>query len=86
MAALAERMETQLKRGGHAIFIVGEQDRRSSGAYPSEELAAIMANNAPSLRLVQILADEIPDIHRARRHKAGVKQEHFLVYRKGAHA
>jgi DNA methylase len=84
--AVARNVEKFLKPDGYAVFIVGEHDARGLHNYPSAEVAAIMHTNAPSVNLVEIIADVIPDVRRSRRELSGVKKEHVLVYQKTKNA
>ena len=54
--------------------------KRNDDRFPSEILSEIIDEFAPSLRIKEIISDRIPDIRRSRRHLAGVKMEHILVY------
>ena len=84
---LATKLETRLKPGGYAVFVIGDKKRRRrSVGYPSEELMRLMVQCAPSLRLDAIIYDQIPDVRRARRYGRGVKREHVVVYRKADRA
>jgi hypothetical protein len=77
---LAVRVETGLKRGGHCVFVVGEEFQRSFDAHPSEVVFMILKGKAPSLHLRHVIADDIPDVRRTRRECRGVKTEHFLIF------
>ena len=82
MARLGEKIEESLRSKGHCVFVVGEALRRSFEAHPSEILAAILKDRAPSLVLRTVLTDDIPDVRRTRREFRGVKREHILVYQR----
>ena len=82
LMSLAAKLESGLKRRGYCIFIVGEAIRRSFSAHPAEVVATIARKYAPSLRLRQVFADDIPDIRRTRRDCRGVKTEHFLIFQR----
>ena len=82
ITALAKIVETSLKRKGHCVIVVGEQTRRSNGAHPAREVSRIMAEKAPSLHLIKVMVDSIPDVRRSRRNCAGTKREHFLVFQR----
>lgn len=79
---LSSKIERRTKIGAHCIFVVGEKVSRSSNYYPSRELAHAFLSNAPSFQLQQVVRDHIPDVRRARRERAGVKVEHFLIFRR----
>ncbi len=86
ITALACELQKKLRPGGHCIFIIGEKDTRRILGFPSEELTRLLGMYCPSLELHRIIADEIPDIRRARRWKSGIKKEHILVFRKKRNA
>jgi hypothetical protein len=77
---LAVRVEAGLQRGGHCVFVVGEEFQRSFDAHPSQVVFTILKGKAPSLHLRHVIADDIPDVRRTRRECRGVKTEHFLVF------
>jgi hypothetical protein len=62
--------------------VVGEEFKRSFDAHPSEAVVRIIREQAPSLRLKSVMADEIPDVRRTRRECKGVKTEHVLVFQR----
>ena len=78
----ATKLQKSLKRGGYAVFVVGEEVHRSYNAHPSEIVNEIITKTSPSLRLRKIIIDAIPDIRRTRRECRGVKKEHFLVFQR----
>jgi hypothetical protein len=80
--SLAKKIETNLCSEGYCLFIVGEKFRRSFEAHPAAVIIDIIKKQAPSLRLCNIITDDIPDIRRSRRECQGVKTEHFLIFRK----
>jgi len=80
--SLAEKVERGLKSKGYCVVIVGEALRRSFKAHPSELLAAILRDHAPSLVLENVITDDIPDVRRTRRDYRAVKTEHILVFRR----
>lgn len=82
LTSLAIKLQRSLKRGGYAVFVVGEEVHRSYNAHPSEIVNDIITKTSPSLRLRNIIVDSIPDIRRTRRECRGVKKEHFLVFQK----
>ena len=79
---LARQLNKKVKFGGYCIFIVGEQSFRGSGCLPSESLINCFLSEAKAFRLHMVIDDVIPDIRRSRKNYAGVKKEHFLVFRK----
>jgi hypothetical protein len=79
---LAVRLDSGLQRGGHCVFVVGEEFQRSFNAHPSQVVFTILKEKAPSLYLRHAIADDIPDVRRTRRECRGVKTEHFLIFRR----
>ena len=82
ISSLAHKVESGLRRRGYCIFVVGEELASRSESHPSEVVVTTFRNTAPSLRLKQVLTDNIPDIRRTRRECRGVKTEHFLVFQR----
>lgn len=80
--SLAIKVEDGLRRRGYCVFVVGEEFNRSFDAHPSEVVLATIRERAPSLRLRQIISDDIPDVRRTRHECKGVKTEHFLVFQR----
>jgi len=79
---LATKVEDGLKKRGYCVFVVGEKLKRSFSAHPSEVVFTILREQAPSLRLMNVLVDDIPDVRRTRRKCRGVKKEHFLIFQR----
>lgn len=79
---LSKKIERSLCEGGVAIFIVGESVSRSYSARVTDVVKNAINTHAESLTLESIMVDEIPDIRRSRRQLYGIRNEHFLVYRK----
>jgi hypothetical protein len=82
ITSLASKVERGLRPKGYCVFVVGEEFKRSFDAHPSEAVVRIMREQAPSLSLKAVMADEIPDVRRTRRECKGVKTEHFLVFQR----
>ena len=82
ITALARQLDQKVRRGGHCIFVVGEQTFRGAAGFPSDVLARTFSTHASSFRLHEVITDIIPDIRRSRKHLAGVKRENVLVFRK----
>ncbi len=82
IASLAVKVERHLKVGGHCILIVGERVFRTYSAELSEVICGIMREKAPSVKLMSIIKDDIPDIRRARKGCGGTKTEHMLVFKR----
>jgi hypothetical protein len=82
ITSLGSKVERGLKPRGYCVFVVGEEFKRSFDAHPSETVVRILREQAPSLRLKTVMADEIPDVRRTRRECKGVKTEHFLVFQR----
>jgi hypothetical protein len=83
---LADKAEAGLSVGGYCVLVVGESLQRTFAAHPSEIVFQIMTQHAPSLRLKEVVCDDIPDIRRTRRECKGIKREHFLVFQKNRNA
>ena len=79
---LARQLERKVRKGGHCIFVVGEQTFRGGKRYPSEVLARSFLTHTSTFRLCDVISDTIPDIRRSRKHIQGVKRENVLVFRK----
>jgi hypothetical protein len=79
---LALKVEYGLKSKGFCVVVVGESLHRTFAAHPSELVFQIMTAWAASLRLIEVISDDIPDIRRTRRECQGIKREHFLVFQK----
>ncbi len=82
ITSLASKVEKGLRPSGYCVFVVGEEFKRSFDAHPSEAVVRIMREQAPSLRLKTVMADEIPNVRRTRRECKGVKTEHVLVFQR----
>lgn len=82
MCHLATNVESNLRPHGYCVFVVGERFERTFTAHPSEVVFQIMTDRAKSLRLKEVILDDIPDVRRTRRECRGVKREHFLVFQK----
>jgi hypothetical protein len=80
--SLATKVEGGLRRRGYCVFVVGEEFNRNYDAHPSQVVVEAVRARAPSLRLRQIITDDIPDVRRTRRECKGVKTEHFLVFQR----
>jgi hypothetical protein len=82
ITSLAGKVEFGLRPEGYCIFVVGEEFKRSFDAHPSEVVVSIVNEHAPSMRLREIITDDIPDVRRTRRECRGVKTEHFLIFQR----
>jgi hypothetical protein len=80
--ALAKKIEKSLIAKGYCIFIVGDHLNHSPGMHPALVIQHIISKYAPSLELVKIMADVIPDVRRSRRNCHNIKTELFLIYRR----
>ncbi len=78
--SVAKKIESGLRFEGYCVFVVGEALRRSFYAHPSEVVVDILKEVAPSVKLCNIIMDDIPDVRRSRHECRGVKTEHFLVF------
>jgi len=79
---LSSKVEMNLKKGGHCILIVGERVTRSHITELSLLVCKSFSIFAPSLQLMRVIKDEIPDIRRSRRDCRGTKNEHILVFKR----
>jgi DNA modification methylase len=82
ICCMAKKIEQNLKRDGHCVLIVGDLLARSKLVHLSENIFQIMAEKAPSLRLISVIKDDIPDIRRSRKNCKATKTEHILVFQK----
>lgn len=82
ITSLLKQLEQKMRKGGHCIFIIGEQTFRGGGRFPSEELTKIFLTPPSTFELCDVVRDIIPDIRRSRKRLAGVKRENILVFRK----
>lgn len=82
ISSLADKVETGLRKSGYCVFVVGEETSRRAESHPSEVVVTTFKTAAPSLKLKQVLTDNIPDIRRTRRECKDVKTEHFLVFQR----
>jgi len=86
MISLARKIEKYLAAEGYCIFVVGEQMQRFPQNHPSEIVRKIISEYAPSLQLIDIVTDSIPDVRRSRKNCRGIKAEHFLIYQRNNYA
>jgi hypothetical protein len=86
MISLARKIEKSLAAEGYCIFVVGEQMQRFPQNHPSEIVRKIISEYAPSLQLIDIVTDSIPDVRRSRKNCRGIKAEHFLIYQRNNYA
>jgi hypothetical protein len=82
MTSLAKQVEYKLLPGGHCVFIIGDKVSRSYKAHPSEIVCKIVERHSPSLNLISIIKDDIPDVRRSRKEGRATKSEHILIFRK----
>ena len=62
-----------LVSGGYCVFIVGEKTKRDNARFPSAVLSETVEQNAPELRLTEIITDFIPDVRRSQPEPKGCK-------------
>ncbi|MEN6292328.1 MAG: DNA methyltransferase [Methanobacterium sp.] len=79
---LVKKVEKSLIIKGYCIFIVGEYLNHSPGKHPSQVVQNIVSEHAPSLELLNIMTDGIPDVRRSRRNCRDIKTEHFLIFQR----
>lgn len=83
-AAFARNALKYLRTGGHCVLIVGETVlRKRITSHPAERIFARLVLESPTLRVEQVIQDEIPDIRRSRRTGSATKRELILVLKKG---
>jgi DNA methylase len=82
MKTFSAKISSSLKEGGYCIFIIGDKIRRSSKTSLTEIISNSVSEKGTRLVLESTMIDEIPDIRRSRRSNRGVRDEHFLIYRK----
>ena len=83
-AAFAHNALKYLRKAGHCVLIVGETVlRKRITSHPAERIFARLVLEYPTLRVVHVIEDEIPDIRRSRKTGSATKRELILVLRKG---
>ncbi len=82
ISTMFEKVEVHLKGRKYCIVIVGEKVSRNRSVSLSRNICEIAKVKAPSLTLVEVIKDDIPDIRRCRRNCSGTKSEHVLVFQK----
>lgn len=82
MITFASKVSESLVERGYCILIIGDKSTKVKGRPLSEEVCDVFQHHAPSLHLVDVVDNEIPDIRRARRDCQGVRNEKFLVFEK----
>lgn len=83
-AAFARNALRYLRTGGHCVLIVGETVfRKRVTSHPAERIFAKLALEYPTLRIEQVIQDEIPDVRRSRRTGSATKRELILALKKG---
>lgn len=83
-AAFARNGVRYLRKGGYCVLIVGETVvRKRIRSHPAERIFARLALECPTLRVEQVIQDEIPDVRRSRKSGSATKRELVLVLRKG---
>ena len=80
MESYARLQSTTLVKGGRSILIVGESTNRNKYHSPSELALQAFDRLAPSLKLREIILDQIPDVRRSRRNLQGVKAEQIFIF------
>lgn len=82
-AAFAWNALRLLKSGGHCVLVVGETVlRKRIKSHPAERFLSKLVADFPSLRVREVIEDEIPDVRRSRRTGAATKRELILVLQK----
>jgi DNA methylase len=82
-AAFAENALSRLRRQGRCVLIIGQTVlRKRMTSHPAERILTHLLSKDPSVRLEQVIEDDIPDVRRTRRGTAATKRELILVIRK----
>jgi hypothetical protein len=83
IVSLATKVVPRVRTGGHCVLVVGETVRRKqSTRHPAETILYLFEQYAPTLNLVKVVEDRIPDVRRSRRAHRGTKKELILVFRR----
>ena len=83
-AAFAHNALKYLRAGGHCVLIVGETVlRKRITSHPAERIFAKLVVEYPTLRVEQVIQDEIPDVRRSRRTGSATKRELILILKMG---
>lgn len=82
MGFLAGKISIALRKKGYCVIIVGERIKNQPKTHLSHLVCRIFADHAPSLKILMVMEDDIPDIRRSRKEYRGTKTEHFLVFQK----
>jgi hypothetical protein len=81
--AFARNALSRLRSGGHCVLIVGETVlRKRTRSHPAEQILAKLLAVDQTLRVEQVIHDEIPDVRRSRRIGGATKRELILVLKK----
>lgn len=80
--SLSRMLEESLVKKGHAVLIIGERISKRNAFNISEWVVKTISDHSPSMQLVKIIKDVIPDVRRSRRDCRGTKVENILVFRK----
>jgi hypothetical protein len=82
MSVLASKTQAVLRSRGYCVLVIGDVVSRSAVVHPARIAVDAFAAHAPSLSLISMVEDSIPDVRRARRDYRGVKRECVVVFRK----
>jgi hypothetical protein len=82
IACMSRKINRHIKAAGFCILIVGERIGGHKSAELSQNICQIMADHAPSLHLISVTRDNIPDIRRSRKNCKATRAEHILVFQK----
>ena len=82
IASLIKKVNLSLKTNGYCVIIVGERIARCCERLGRKIPCNIVTDYAPSLKLLEVMEDHIPDNRRSRRDYKGTKTEHFLIFQK----
>ncbi len=82
-AAFARNALRYVRKEGHCVLIVGETvSRKRITSHPAERIFAKLTAEHPTVRLEQVIHDEIPDVRRSRKSGSATKRELILVLKK----
>jgi 16S rRNA G966 N2-methylase RsmD len=82
ISSLADLAESQLRKGGHCVVVVGENSQQKNGDPLSLLVCDELLSSDRSFKLVETTRDKIPDVRRTRRNCTAVKQEVILAFAK----
>lgn len=82
MSALAKKVVCSLRPNGYCVLVVGDSVSRGTVRHTARAALESFLAEKGAFKVVQIIADSIPDVRRSRRDCRGVKGEHILVLKR----